>query len=183
MLILEVTSLICRVILTLRHTGCWQSSCGAVRGVAEAQDWLRASRKAGRCGRAVLLRRNATGCAGVRETRRVGTHSRAQGCMLGISSELGRSREGGEHDLENPYRDEKVQSASTFLCWLGWQRALRLHWAQQTAPCRGCRRSLLWPAAGRPSVPRHGCCDLRVWINRRDQLLKLTVSMHFIYLY
>lgn len=35
--------------------------------------------------------------------------------MLGIALESGRSRPGREHDLENPYRDEKVQSASTFL--------------------------------------------------------------------
>lgn len=100
--------------------------------------------RAGRPG--FLPQRNATGCAGVQETWRVGTRTRAQGCVLGISLEPGRSRQGSEHDLENPYRDEKVQSASTFLrrprcaqcaAWLGWQRALRLHGAPTNSSLSG----------------------------------------------
>lgn len=38
-----------------------------------------------------------------------GSSTEAQGCVLGISLEPGRSGQGSEHDLENPYRDEKVQ--------------------------------------------------------------------------
>jgi len=60
----------------------------------------------------------------------VGALSRAQGCVPGISPEPGRSQEGGEHDLENPYRDEKVQPASAFP---GWQRALRLRGAPSSS--------------------------------------------------
>lgn len=38
-----------------------------------------------------------------------GSNTGAQGCVLGISLEPGRSGQGSKHDLENPYRDEKVQ--------------------------------------------------------------------------
>lgn len=119
----------------------------------------------------------------------MGTHSRAQGCVLGISLEPGRSRQGSEHDLENPYRDEKVQSASTFL------RRLRTvcrpaGLTASAAAAQSSNKQLLvmssgdcFPpsAAGRPSVPQQGWRGLRVCVNLRDRLLKLTISMHLIY--
>lgn len=164
---------------------CWPRSAGAAvpggsraSGVVTPGRWPREGE-----GRGILPWRNAAGCAGVPETWRVGTRARAQGCVLGIALEPGRSRQGSEHDLENPSGDEKVQSASTFLrrpgcaqraARLGWQRARRLHGAP-------ANRSLSCPQEMAPCNQWQGWPGLRVHINLRDRLLRLTDPMHFIY--
>lgn len=120
------------------------------------------------------------GCAGVEECDRLcwylgdvwgGNVLQPQAACLGFH----RSQEGNKHDLENPYQDEKVQSASAFFAshvqWAAW-----LPRAATRQLLVSCSVSLL----GAQLSLQHRqlllvCRDLG------DLLLKLTTSVLFTY--